>query len=120
MVRVENMAEGGYPDVEGMLDGTWFGLELKAVARPALSGPMHLKVRDSQVRFAGKRLRARGLYWFFIQIGSGHRRKLYLVPGGYAQELQEGLTEREIADLSRLPTTKPTQSQVVRRAVQLP
>ncbi len=119
--RVENSVGAGFPDVEGMLDTIWFGIELKVNSRPAHeTTPIKVKVRDSQIKWHPRRRRAGGLCWFLCQVGEGHQRKLYLIPGDYAQELLDGMCENELRDLSRLKSSKPSQIDVIMRAIRAP
>jgi len=100
--RVENYVSQGMPDVEGYLRHYGqFWCELKSAPQPArTTTPVRFKVREAQVLWLTRRWLLGGNAWMLLQVGSGHKRCLYLVPGRYSREVCDGLTEDELFDLN--------------------
>jgi hypothetical protein len=95
MNRIENPLVPGMPDVEGYLENAGqFWLELKAAKRPARrETPIRFKVRDKQIDWIDHRWKLGANVFWFLQIGSGHERRLLLAPGPLGPKLQSGLYE---------------------------
>jgi hypothetical protein len=104
--RVENAATSGHPDVEGCicdpLDtiGAQVWIELKSEGRPARdTTPIHPKTRPSQSIWHRKRvLSGCRCNWILLQVGSGNRAALYLIPGHAYDKIE--VPECELAYLS--------------------
>lgn len=103
MNRVENSISSGMPDVEGCLSaagiqgGMQFWIELKSVPRPRHPDTkLPIKLRDSQVEWARRRIEAGGRSWILVQVGSGHTAQRYLLYGTDAPALKNGLTEAQV------------------------
>jgi len=104
--RIENAAAAGHPDVEGFLTdpfeaaGEQFWIELKSNDRPVrLSTPIHPKTRDSQSIWHRTRAEAGcRCHWVLLQVGSGHRACLYLIPGSLYDKIEA--TESDLASMS--------------------
>lgn len=103
--RVENTAGGGTPDVEGFIRrrdeafGVQFQLELKAEDRPVRKAtPLRfdLRNREKQIEFMKRRWEMGGNAHFLLQVGSGHERTLYLVPGTWGERLRSPIQEGEL------------------------
>lgn len=106
MSRIENTVDEGTPDVEGYYQGQ-FWCELKALARPVKpSTKIDLEVDTEQVRWHRRRFLAGGYSWFFIQVGSGHSAKRYLIPGYRCMELQKKQLESTLEKWSVLDPSK--------------
>jgi hypothetical protein len=105
MTRIENSVGVGASDVEGVLDGKAFYIELKTGARPALPGTrIKVKVEDSQPRWHKKRCDAGAVTYFLIQIGSGRDAARYLIHSEHMLELKiHGMTEGRMRELAKLP-----------------
>lgn len=71
VVRVENGAETGTPDIEGCLDGVQFWLELK-VATISKKGVIHVNITPDQVMWLRARVRAGGNAFLLIRVGRLH------------------------------------------------
>lgn len=114
----------GMPDVEGHLAGRGqFWIELKSSERPALSTtPIRFKVKDRehQVEWLRRRRLVDGKAWLLLQVGSGGKRSLYLVPGEHAAEVYKGVDEQRLRELTKLPEDRQSPSDVVRRAARGP
>lgn len=116
MNRVENSVMTGMPDVEGCLLGKQFWIELKVVGAPAR---MHTLIKPtfqpSQLPWLRRRALAGGRAFVLLQVGSGRRARRYLLRADEAQQLEGGLTETAIAELS-LVDPKVTTEKLVRMA----
>jgi len=102
MGRVENLVEGGWPDVEGCLCGECFTVELKSKGRPRRESTRILApgdIRPGQVPWLERRWRAGGAASMLIQVGSGHAARRYLVPGNLAC-MVAGAAEGELLSMS--------------------
>jgi hypothetical protein len=103
MNRIENPAGPGMPDVEGHLASPAFGyggqfwIELKAAERPAKAAtPVRFKIRPKQIAWLERRWRIAGNALLLLQVGSGHSRALYLVPGRFAALVAKGVPEIDL------------------------
>jgi hypothetical protein len=105
MTRIENSVGVGASDVEGVLNGKPFYVELKTGMRPALPDTLiKVKVEDSQPRWHKKRCDAGAVTYFLIQIGSGKDAARYLIHSAHLLELKiHGMTEGRMRDLAKLP-----------------
>lgn len=121
ITRIENTAGVGAPDVEGMLLGDQFQLELKiASVRPARATTklrFGSPLRESQLEWCEARLAAGGRVGYLIQVGQGTDRSVYLIPGQLARVLHEGVTESWCRLHNVLDEVTP--AEVVRKAVTL-
>ena len=81
--RLENSAGEGHPDVEGVIEGQSFWIELKSNDRPARATTViRSKTRESQSIWHRERTEAGSrIHWVLIQVGEAHAAKLYLIPG---------------------------------------
>lgn len=105
MRRVENRAGEGDPDVDGCLGGCYFELELKGCNRPKVSSSkLVFDIRQSQVIWHRRRMRAGGNLWLYIRVGLGREVARYLISAQYTARVQEGMTEAELDSLAVLPT----------------
>lgn len=92
--RVENAISTGDPDVDGVLKGEGFTLELKACERPrGVTVLRYHEVTWAQVEWHEMRLAAGGASGFLVQVGSGRDARRYVVHGSTARALREGVTE---------------------------
>lgn len=100
--RVENSAGSGMPDVEGQLkDYGQFWLELKACAWPARkTTQIRPKIRPAQVEWISRRAKAGGNVWLLVQVGTGKTRERFLIHGAYVEELDTGVTEPRLRQMS--------------------
>ncbi|WP_027521730.1 hypothetical protein [Bradyrhizobium sp. Ec3.3] len=101
MERVENMLGAGFPDVDGYFapHGA-FQLELKSTKRPARpTTPVRfaLKGREAQMAYLKKRWGLGANAFFFLQVGEGADRTLYLAPGDIGESLKAGILESALA-----------------------
>lgn len=102
MVRVENTASSGYPDVEASYRGTGFVAELKTLARPEMvdkrKAPMlslpHFTT--AQALFLDARWASGERSWLFVQVGDTR----YLVPGNKASEFLKPFKETALMKAS--------------------
>lgn len=103
LVRVENSAGEGDPDVQGCWKGLSFELELKGCDRPINPAtPLDIEVRQAQVLWHRRRWNAGGKVWLFIRVGNGRDVLRYLVPGSLSGIVKEGVTEEQLAAMSVL------------------
>jgi hypothetical protein len=94
--------------VEGCLYGLQFWLELKCGTIPAKAETkISIKVETSQVEFAEARLRAGGTSGFLVKVTGSGRSAVCLLHGKYGGQLQAGLTERGLRELSYKVGGKP-------------
>lgn len=107
MRRLENAVSTGDADVDGLLSGRPFDLELKAGARPKRPTTVirHEPVKQGQVDYADEVLEAGGAHGFLIQVGEGHARRIYLLHGRLGRWLMPHRTERELATFGYLVHT---------------
>jgi hypothetical protein len=104
--RLENAVAAGHPDVEGCIcwpfgnrgDQVW--IELKSNERPKRgTTPIHPKTRESQSIWHRVRTDTGSrCHWVLLQVGSGHRAALYLIPGSLYDKLH--VPESELARMS--------------------
>lgn len=101
MNRVENSVMRGMPDVEGCMCGNQFWIELKVVGTPARQYTI-LKptFQPAQLPWLRRRTKAGGRAFVLLQVGSGRGARRYLLRSDDAQQLEDGLTETAIHDLS--------------------
>lgn len=99
MRRVENLVSTGDGDVDGILDGKPFDLELKAAKRPArpTTKLRHEPVKRGQIDYAKAVLAAGGAHAFLVQVGEAWERRFFLVHGALGDWLAAGRTENELA-----------------------
>lgn len=101
MQRIENICGGGTPDVEGILLGVQFWIELKFVERPKRKTTLlRPKFQPKQVPWLEKRWRLGGKAYCLLQVGKGFKARRYLVKGEYAGELEKGILEKSISKIS--------------------
>lgn len=106
LVRVENSAGEGDPDIDVCWAGRSCGLELKGCDRPASPGTvLDIEVRQAQVLWHRRRWNAGGCVWLFIRVGHGRDVRRYLVPGSQSAVVKAGVTEEQLALMSELPST---------------
>lgn len=119
MNRVENWVTPGTPDVEGFYRGFgFFQLELKSSMRPVKGGPVRFSFhkREKQIAYLKRRWEIGGPCWFLLQVGHGHSRQIYLVPGDQGDALKAGLTEDQISQLDVLKNGKFDPVETIKRA----
>ena len=119
MNRVENWATPGTPDVEGFYEGFgFFQIELKSSMRPIRGGPVRFSFnkREKQIAYCKKRWDMGAPCWFLLQVGHGHSRQIYLVPGNQGDALKAGLTEEQVMELDVLKTAKFNAAETIKRA----
>lgn len=105
MRRVENQAGAGDPDVDGCFNGHYFEMELKGCNRPRTpDGKLVFDIRQSQVIWHRRRMRAGGNLWLYIRVGVGKEVARYLVSAEHTARVQAGMTETELAAWAVLPT----------------
>lgn len=116
MCRVENSTMRGMPDVEGHLLGQGqFWMELKSAPHTTRGSP-RFPTRHEQAEWMYKRWRSGGAAFMLCQVGSGHGKRLYLIPGIYAREMhEEQPDERRLLELTVI-LTNSTAKEVVRVA----
>jgi hypothetical protein len=108
MRRVENRVGNGDPDMDGCYNGVYFEVELKGCNRPVRNGPLVFEVRDSQVAWHHKRLKAKGNTWLYIRVGKASDIRRYLLSGSNiacvkdAQDMKQ-CTEDFLSGLAVLP-----------------
>lgn len=102
MVRVENTASSGYPDVEACYSGTGFVAELKTLARPELQDKRKAPMLSiphfttAQALFLDARWLSGERSWLFVQVGDTR----YLVPGNKASEFLKPFKETALMKAS--------------------
>lgn len=123
MNRIENSVMSGMPDVEGFLRSHGqFWIELKSSERPARATTkirFKVKGREAQAEWLEKRWLLGSMTWLCLQVGSGHKRRIYLVPGKYAARVYAGVTEEELQKLDVLQTPNIKPQDIVRIAASL-
>lgn len=81
MCRIENSVGVGATDVEGMLLGAPFYIELKSEARPARESTfIKFRFQSSQHYWSDRRYKAGGYPYILAQVGGGHQARRYLIP----------------------------------------
>lgn len=118
MHRVENTLAAGMPDVEGCLHSSQFFIELKSTSRPArLETLIRFAVRDREAQqdWIEKRWSMAENTWLLLQVGSGHKLARYLVPGCFAKEVYDGITEDRLRRMARNDQSD-TAAQIVKLA----
>lgn len=83
LMRIENTAGTGHPDVEGCDDGIQLWIELKSELRPKRrTTPIRFKVRQSQSDWHKERSECGcRTNWILVQVGESSKAKLYLIAG---------------------------------------
>lgn len=95
--RIENTLASSTPDVEASTGAGGFWIELKTAARPHRpSTKVRFVFQLGQSRWLQRRWLLDRCAWLLVQVGTTR----YLVQGNYAEALEDGLTEDEIAELS--------------------
>jgi len=120
--RVENAASSGHPDVEGFLTdpfesrGEQFWIELKSNERPVRpTTPIRPKTRESQSIWHKRRAEAGcRCHWVLLQVGSGRKAALYLVPGNLYDMVKA--PESELARMSVVPPNASPAEVLIRAA----
>lgn len=115
--RLENLVGSGMGDVEGQVflspeihGQVW--LELKMASRPVRkTTKVRPVVRDAQVEWLYKRWCLLGNAYILLQVGSGAKLVRYLIPGCYAQRLQDGMLEEDIEKVSVINSRNRIMSQ---------
>lgn len=119
MNRVENWATPGTPDVEGFLEGMgFFQYELKSSMRPMKGGPVRFdfRKREKQIEYMRRRWTIGGACFFLLQVGHGHGRWIYLVPGDQGEALKSGVTEDVVMELDLLKNAKFDPVETIKRS----
>lgn len=95
MTRIENTAGDGASDVEGVLDGGPFYVELKSAARPVRPGtPIKVRFEPSQPGWHEARRNAGRMTFVLLQVGAQHQARRYLVESTHIPAMAEGVTEQ--------------------------
>lgn len=101
--RVENSVLPGYPDVEGCYQGRGFHIELKGCERRANGTICDFEgISPEQRVWLHRRRLCGGWAWVYIRVGIRQTLKRYLISGEHAIEIQPGLPESRLAELSVL------------------
>jgi hypothetical protein len=117
MERVENAITSGTPDVTGCFEGSHFWIELKSAPRPKRpTTPVRFPTRTAQVEWHEDWWKAGCSCWWLVQVGHGHSRAIYMLPGHMGAKLHEGMTEVDLASASVLRSSKPTVFEVLNKA----
>lgn len=100
--RIENSASSGTPDVEGCTGGLQFWIELKIAKRPKHRHDIikldHFRVK--QVVWLHNRWLVDGRAWVLVRVEGNGPRVHYLLSGGMARALYEGMTEDAMDEVS--------------------
>lgn len=104
--RIENAATAGHPDVEGCIctpfesTGHQVWIELKSNDRPKRpSTAIRPRTRESQSIWHKRRTDAGcRCHWVLLQVGSGHKSSLYLIPGHRYDDIH--VPESQLTELS--------------------
>lgn len=114
MVRVENLVEEGFPDVEGCLSpGKAFWIELKALKYPLnFEAEVRHTVTQDQISWLYNRAAVGGSSWVLFQFGESSNSLRLLLPGIEATKLQQKLTLNDLRDLSK-DVSNLTQAEVI-------
>lgn len=111
MTRQENLVAVGQPDVEGCYSGSQFWLELKHAARPARATTklrFGSPIKQNQIEWHRERAGAGGRVYYLISVGSGHERRIYLIPWSRGPEmLDHGVTEKQLDEWNELDSPAP-------------
>jgi|DEB0MinimDraft_6_1074348.scaffolds.fasta_scaffold141633_1 penicillin-binding protein-related factor A (putative recombinase) len=100
MHRVENEVEVGCPDVEGCYRGSCFWTELKSCPEPGPRGGVQVKITDRQMDWLRRRRKVGGLAWLLIRVGTGNKRRHYLLEGEDLTALRKSVQEVWLAERS--------------------
>ena len=122
MERVENAVSCGTPDVDGVLNGRHFKIELKTVARPARkSTGLRIKFQPAQPNWLRSWCASGGNAFVLVQVGSGPVARRYLVPGKDVDALSvPDLTEEGLLYRAILWGSHSSAAEVVRTAANYP
>lgn len=103
--RVENGLSRSTPDVEASCGAGGFWLELKTAARPKRPGTsVRFAFQPGQSAWLARRWALDRGAWLLVQVGPTR----YLVPGAFAEDLEEGASEEKIWALATgLPQNDP-------------
>ena len=115
--RVENSVETGCPDMEGF---SWaakrgFWTELKSCPEPGPSGLVDVALTGEQQYWLFARNRVEGLAWLLVRVGTGAKRRHYLLHGGeyLKQVVKESVTENWLAERSVIKDRRPSALQLL-------
>ena len=98
--RIESMSSSGTPDVEGCWSAVPFQIELKSCIRPKrFTTKLDYDVKKSQVFWHEDRYKAGGKSYILVNVETGRKRTLYLVPGQDIR-LIVNCTETQLAAVS--------------------
>jgi len=101
MTRVENAVGPGWPDVEGMLVGTQFFIELKCAYRPVYANTeIQVKFRPKQPPWHRRRLLAGARIFVLLQVGKDADACRYLISSQHIEDIKAGLLETDLAQLA--------------------
>ncbi len=108
MNRVENSIGTGMPDVEGCLENAKsFWIELKVSERPKRpTTNVKVKFQVNQPEWLKRRWRLSGTAWLLVQVGSGSEARRYLIQGGLAQDVKDGVPEKYLQIMDVLKDEK--------------
>lgn len=112
MDRIENLVGVGNGDVNLCYRGVEAWIEQKVAKRPARKTTVlrfGSPLRDSQVEWAEKRIKAGGRVYYLIQVGSGSERQMYLIKGTIetVNQLYHHVTEDWCREHDCLDTVTP-------------
>ncbi len=97
--RIENVLSKATPDVEASIGTGGFWLELKTTAEPKRSTTLVKVVfQPGQAMWLVKRWKFDCGAWLLLQVGKTR----FLIPGGYARDVEEGLTVSQLTELATL------------------
>ena len=98
--RIENSLSRSTPDVEASVGAGGFWIELKTAARPKKPDtPVRFVFQPGQSAWLARRWKLDCAAWLLVQVGDAR----YLVAGIFAEELQAGVSEKNIATLAERP-----------------
>lgn len=120
MVRVENIVESGYPDVEGFLyPNKAFWIELKALEYPSsFVADVKHNVTQEQISWLYNRAAVGGFSWVLFQFGEGSNRLRLMMPGIDVPKLQQKLSLNDLMQQSRV-VSNLSPSEVIRVAANI-
>jgi hypothetical protein len=107
MCRIENACNKGMSDVEGVLSGAQFWLELKIVEAPKdPAKALPVKFQAGQVDWLTRRKNAGGHCGILLKVcGQAKKPRVYLISAAYAGLVEDGLAEARLLEFGRLVTT---------------
>jgi hypothetical protein len=117
LLRIENAAGAGHPDVEGCINGSQVWIELKSEDRPArATTPVRPRVRESQSDWHRERAKAGCLQNFvLLQVGENRAALLYLIPGCHYDDI---VAPESMLELLSLCSPTDTVAEMLMRASQ--